>query len=58
MHPSDVMIGVLHERRVDLHLAFEHRLELGIHVIPGRDLLVARRQLGVGGDDPQLLLLA
>ena len=54
--PADVMVGVLHERGVDLHLALEHRLELGIHVIPGRDLLVARRQLGVGGDDAQFLL--
>ena len=47
--PADVMVGVLHERGVDLHLALEHRLELRIHVVPGRDLLVARRQLGVGG---------
>ena len=54
--PPDVMVGVLHERGVHFHLALEHRLELGIHVVPGRDLLVARRQFGVGADDAQLLL--
>ena len=46
--PADVMVGVLHERGVHLHLALEHRLELGIHVVPGRDLRVPRRQHGIG----------
>ena len=55
--PADVVIGVLHERRVHFHLALEHRLELGIHGIPGRNRGVPRRQLGVGADHPQLLLL-
>ena len=55
--PADVMVGVLHEPGVHFHLALEHRLELRGHVVPGRNLLVARRQLGVGGDDAQLLLL-
>ena len=31
-------------------------LSVGIHVVPGRDLLVARRQHGIGRDDAQLLL--
>ena len=56
-HPADVMVGVLHERGVDFHLALERRLELGIHLVPRRDLLVARREHGVGADDAQLLLL-
>ena len=55
--PADVMVGVLHERGIHLHLALQRRLELGIHVIPGRDLLVARRQHGIGGNDAQFLLL-
>ena len=55
--PSHVVVGVLHERRVDFHLALEHWLELGIHLVPGRDFLVARGQHGVRGNDTQLLLL-
>ena len=54
--PADVVVGVLHERGVHFHLALEHRLELGIHVVPGRNLLVPRRQHGVGADHAQLLL--
>ena len=50
------MVGVLHEARVDLHLAREHRLELLRQVRPGRDLVRARGQLRVRGDDAQLLL--
>ncbi len=46
--PADVMVGVLHERGVHLHLALQHGLELGIHLIPGRDLLVARGEHGIG----------
>ena len=55
-HPADVVVGVLEEAGVDLHLAREHRLQLVRHVVPGRDLVVARGQLGVGRDDAQLLL--
>ena len=54
--PADVMIGVLHEPGVDLHLPGEDRLEVVGHVVPGRDLVRACRQLGVGGDDAELLL--
>ena len=34
----------------------EHRLELVGHVVPRRDLGVTGGELGVGGDDPELLL--
>jgi hypothetical protein len=51
-----VVVGVLQEAGVDLHLAGQHRHELVGHVDPGRDLLVPAGQLGVGGDDPELLL--
>ena len=54
--PADVVVGVLEEPGVDLHLPGQHRLELVGHVVPGGDLGVPRGQLGVGGDDPQLLL--
>ena len=55
-HPSRVVVGVLHEGRVDLHLALEDRLQRRVHVVPGRDLGMARRQLRVRTDDPELLL--
>ena len=50
------MVGVLQEPGVDLHLPLEHRLELRRHLVPGRDLGMARCQLGVRADDAQLLL--
>ena len=56
IEPADVVVGVLEEAGVDLHLALEHRLELVGHVVPRRDLVVAGGQLGVGGDDAELLL--
>ncbi len=56
-HPPDLVVGVFHEAGVDLHFALEHRLEPGVHVIPGRDLVVSRGQLGVGADDSEGLLL-
>ena len=56
MHPADVVVGVLEEPGVHLHLAREHRLELVGHVVPRGDLGVAGGQLGVGRDDPELLL--
>ena len=55
-HAADVVVGVLQEPGVDLHLALEHRLELRGHLVPGGDLGVALRQLGVRRDDAQLLL--
>ena len=54
--PSDVVVGVLEEAGVDLHLPCEHGLELLGHVVPGRDLVVARGELGVLGDHPELFL--
>ena len=54
--PPDVVVGVLEEAGVDLHLAGEDRLELIGHVVPGGDLVVARCQLRVLGNDPELLL--
>ena len=54
--PADVVVGVLEEAGVDLHLAGEHGLQLVRHVVPGGDLLGARRQLGVRRDDAELLL--
>ena len=55
-HPADVVVGVLREPRVHLHLAGVERLQLLGHVVPCRERLVARRQLGVRGDHAQLLL--
>ena len=51
-----MVIGVLHERGVHFHLALEHRLEPGIHGVPGRNLRMPRRQHGVGADHAQFLL--
>ena len=45
--PADVVVGVFHEARVDLHLPAQHRLERLRHLVPGRDLLVARGELAV-----------
>ena len=56
IEPADVVVGVLHEAGVDLHLAGEDRLEVVGHVVPRRDLVGARRELGVRGDHPELLL--
>ena len=55
-HPADVVVGVLQEPGEHLHLAGQHRLELVGHVVPGRDLGVAGGELGVRGDDAELLL--
>ena len=52
----DVVVGVLQEAGVHLHLADQHRLERLGHVVPGRDLVVASGQLGVGRDHAQCLL--
>ena len=54
--PADVVVGVLQEPGEHLHLAGQHRLELVGHVVPRRDLGVAAGELGVGGDDAELLL--
>ena len=54
--PPDVVVGVLHEARVDLHLAREHRLEVLGQVVPRADLIRPSGQLRVGGDHAELLL--
>ena len=54
--PADLEVGVLEEPGVHLHLAREHRLEVVGHVVPGRDLVVPRGELGVGRDHAQGLL--
>ena len=51
-----MVVGLLQKAGVDLHLARQHGLELGRHVVPGGDLLRPRRQLGVGGEHAQPLL--
>ena len=53
---ADVVVGVLEEAGVDLHLAREHGLQLDRHVIPGGDLVVPGRELGVGRDHAECLL--
>ena len=55
-HPSHVPVGVLRVTGVDLHLAGVQRLLVVRQRLPGRERVVARRQLGVGRDDPELLL--
>ena len=55
-HPADVVVGVLGIPGVDLHLAGVERLQPVRHVVPCRERLVAGSQLGVGGDDAELLL--
>ena len=55
-HPTDVVVGVLREPGVDLHLARVERLQLVGDVVPRREGLVARGELGVGGDHAELLL--
>ena len=52
----DVIVGVLQEAGIDFHLALEHRLELGGHVVPGGNLGVPLGQLGIRRDDAQRLL--
>ena len=55
-HPPDVVVRVLGVPRIHLHLAGVERLQVVGHVVPGRERLVARGQLRVGGNDPELLL--
>jgi hypothetical protein len=45
--PADVMVGVLEERRVDLHLAREHGAQPRIHLLPRRNVLRALGQLAL-----------
>ena len=47
----NLVVGLLEEAGVELHLAGQHRLQLGGHVVPGRDLVVASGQLRVCGHD-------
>ena len=56
MHAADVAVGVLRKPGVDLHLAGVEQLEVLGHVVPGRERLVAWRQLGVRRDDAERLL--
>ncbi len=51
-----MVIGVLHEARVDLHLSSQHGLERFRHVVPRRNFLVPGGELTIGGNDTQLLL--
>ena len=51
-----MVVGVLQEARIDLHLAAQDRLERLRHVVPRRNLLVARGELAVRRDDAELLL--
>ena len=44
---ADVVVGVLQEAGVDFHLAAQDGLERLRHVVPRRDLLVARGELAV-----------
>ena len=55
--PAHVVVGELEEAGVDLHLAPKDRLQVLRHLVPGGDLLVAGRQLGVRWDHAELLLL-
>ena len=55
-HPTDVVVGVLGVPGVHLHLARVERLQLVGNVVPRRERLVAGRELGVGGNDAELLL--
>ena len=55
-HTADLVVGVLHVAGVDLHLPRQHRLQRVRHVVPGRDFLRSHGELGIGGDDAQLLL--
>jgi hypothetical protein len=56
--PADVVVGVLQGARIDLHLAFQDGLDLLGHVVPGRYLVVAGGQVGVGANDAEFLLRA
>ena len=38
---SDLVVGMLHESGIDFHLPFQYGLQLGIHVLPGRNFGVA-----------------
>ncbi len=52
-----MMIGVLHERGIHLHLAFQHGLEFGVHLVPAGNGLWTWGEHRIGGNDPLLLLL-
>ncbi len=54
--PTNMIVGVLQECRVHLHLALQYGLEFGVHVIPGRDLVVTRGEYGIGRNNAQLFL--
>ena len=54
--PADVPVGVLGVARVDLHLTGVQALVRLIQRVPGRERVIARRQLRIGRDDTQRLL--
>ena len=54
--PADVPVGVLGIAGVDLHLAGVEALVRLVERVPGRERVVTRRQLSVGGHDAQFLL--
>jgi hypothetical protein len=54
--PADLVVGVLQEPGEHLHHPGVQAALLGRAVGPRRDVRVVAGQLGVGGDDPQLLL--
>ena len=54
--PADVPVGVLGVARVDLHLTGVEALVRLVERVPGRERVVARRQLRVGGNDAERLL--
>src|SRR5882757_4897343 len=51
-----MVIRILHKTGVNLHLADEHRLERGWHLIPCWDFRVPERELTLLRNDAQLLL--
>jgi hypothetical protein len=51
-----VVVGVLEETRVHFHLPAEDGFQRRRHLVPGRDLLRARRELAIRGDDAEPLL--
>ena len=53
---SDVVVGVLREPGIDLHLAGVEGPQILGDPVPGREGRVARGQLGVRRDHPELLL--
>ena len=47
--PTDLVVGVLGQRRVDLHLAREHLLRVGVEAVPLLHAVGVRRRASVPG---------